>query len=232
MTCCEFEENLQKTYEFVRLLHSSGKGKVFLIRHRTLKEKLVVRLTDRPLPAYERLKSVAHPNLVRVLDVIALEDGYAELEEALSGITVEEVLETGLYRYRGAKAVLAEVCQGLSFLHEAGFIHRDVKTSNVMILDNGHCKLLDYDAARIIAPTSDTVRLGTPGYAAPEQYVGSSSVETDIYALGVLLNVMLTGRHPSEVLTRNLRARRIVLKATAVHPSRRFASAEEFRRAL
>ena len=76
------------------------------------------------------------------------------------------------------------------------------------------------------------VRLGTAGFAAPEQYVGASDQRADIFALGVLLNVMLTGRHPSEMLPESRHARRIIEKATSMNPEQRFASAEEFKRAL
>ena len=233
MNLQEYETHILEYYDIVRVLSESDQSRVLLIRHKTVGRDLVLRLSKRDLSIYSVLKKISHPNLVRVLDVIPLDDGSAELEEALRGETVKETLEGNrLFRYRNAKKVLSDLCQGLSCLHSIGIVHRDLKPANVMILNDGSCKLLDYDAARIAMPTDDTVRLGTTGYAAPEQYVGSSGITSDIYSLGVLLNVMLTGVHPSERLPKQPRARRIVLKATQVHPDKRFSSAEKFREAL
>lgn len=228
----EFEEFLLSLYDLERVLSEGEKGKVWLVRHKKLGRTLVARISGQEIGVYAALKTISHPNLVRVYDAIQLSDGFAELEEALNGVTVDKTLEGGLYRYGTAKKVLLELCQGLDYLHGLGIVHRDLKPSNVMVLKDGHCKLLDFDTARVAAPTLDTVRLGTPGYAAPEQYIGSSGIRTDIYALGVLLNIMLTGTHPSEALPRQGRARRIVLKATQIHPDKRFASAMEFAEAL
>ena len=72
----------------------------------------------------------------------------------------------------------------------APIIHRDIKPSNIMITEQNHVVLLDFNAAKLYtnASTNDTVLLGTKGYAAPEQYgFGSSSPQTDIYAIGVLI---------------------------------------------
>lgn len=229
----EYESQLETWYEPVAVLSDSTEGRVLLLRHRNLGRNLVVRFSTRDLSIYYVLKRIEHPYLVHVYDALPLEDGFVELEEAVDGKTVDQCLkETGLFRYRSAKKVLFELCLGLSALHEIGIVHRDLKPQNVMISADGHCKLLDFDAARLALPTPDTIRLGTAGYAAPEQYVGSSDVGSDIYALGVLLNIMLTGVHPSERLPKQRRARKIVLKATQVHPDKRFASAEKFREAL
>lgn len=104
-----------------------------------------------------------------------------------------------------------------------GAVHRDIKPENV-ILRGSEAVLIDFDASRIFKSenTSDTRVLGTTGYAAPEQYgIAQTDERADIYSLGVLLNIMLTGKHPSKELASG-RLGRIVQKCTMVNPKKRY----------
>ena len=99
-----------------------------------------------------------------------------------------------------ARELILRLCSTLSSLHEMGIIHRDVKPEHVMLMAEGELYLLDLDAAMGLAPekTSDTRLLGTAVYAAPEQFgLKRSDVRTDIFAVGILLNILLTGEHPA-----------------------------------
>ena len=101
------------------------------------------------------------------------------------------------------------------------------------IQKNAHFVLIDFNATRKInLAKKDTVIMGTVGYASPEQLgVAQSDARTDIYALGVLLNVMITGKHPSEKLAKG-KAGRIVRKCTSVNPDERYQSAEKLANTL
>ncbi len=104
-----------------------------------------------------------------------------------------------------------------------GAVHRDIKPENI-ILRGRDAVLIDFDAARIHKPTSetDTQVLGTVGFAAPEQYgISQSDLRADIYSLGVLINVMLTGEHPSRCMASG-RMGRIVERCTRVNPAKRY----------
>lgn len=104
-----------------------------------------------------------------------------------------------------------------------GIVHRDVKPENV-ILRGKEAVLIDFDASRIYKENmgEDTQVLGTTGFAAPEQYgLSQSDGRADIYALGVLLNIMLTGEHPSRKLAGG-RMGRIVQRCTMVNPEKRY----------
>ena len=221
-------------YGLVRVLSDRNGGKALLYMHREARRQVVLRQYERPVPLYEYLKTVTHPNLPRVFDAFACGDAYFVIEEYIDGLSVAEVLENGLYTYRGARKVLAGVCDALSVLHAQGFVHRDIKPENVMIGKDGAVKLIDFNVSRAVSPDApkDTAVLGTLGYAPPEQLgLAQSDARTDLYALGVLLNVMLTGEHPSKKAVRG-RAGRIVLKCTQIAPDARYRSAEDVKKAL
>jgi serine/threonine protein kinase len=133
----------------------------------------------------------------------------------------------------GARKVLRQVCTALQTLHDLGLVHRDVKPENVMISQKGRVVLIDFNAARQVTPEKkDTEVLGTVGYAAPEQMgVSHTDARTDIYALGVLYNVMLTGQHPTQVIPKG-RAGHVIRKCTAVNPEDRYQTADKLSAAL
>ena len=162
-----------------------------------------------------------------------MDDGQIVLEEYIDGITVADVMQTGKYNYRGARTILSEVCNALTVLHNRGVIHRDIKPENVMIEKSGRVVLIDFNASRKESTAGkDTVIMGTVGYASPEQLgLSQTDARTDIYAAGVLLNVMLTGEHPTECFARG-RAGRIVRKCTALNPDDRYQSSEKLAQAL
>ena len=102
-------------------------------------------------------------------------------------------------------------------------VHRDVKPENI-ILRGDNAVLIDFNAARLHKPeaSADTQILGTVGFAAPEQYgLSQSDLRSDIYSLGVLINVMLTGEHPSKKLVEG-RMGRVVQRCTQVNPAKRY----------
>ena len=167
-------------------------------------------------------------------DVINLEDGQILLEEYISGLTVAEFLECDTYTYRSAKKVLYGVCSAVGYLHSQGIVHRDIKPENILISQDGTVKLFDLDASRQVVSgvRKDTEVLGTIGYAPPEQFgLSQSDARSDIYAIGVLLNVMLTGEHPSCKLAKG-KAGRIVKKCTMIDPDSRYPTAEKLLQAL
>ncbi len=233
MTREAYLSQMLTTYSLVKVLANKNGGKVLQLRHKEQGKDLVVRSFDQKVVAYQRLCGLACDNLPLIYDVIDADDGQLVLEEYIEGLTVTQIMEVGRYRYRGVKRVLRGLLNGLTVLHDCGLIHRDVKPDNIMVTPNGRVVLVDFNAARTISTASqDTVVMGTVGYASPEQLgVTQSDARTDLYAVGILLNVMLTGKHPSEQMATG-KAGKIVRKCTAVNPNERYQTAQSLADAL
>lgn len=233
MTQQDYLEQLLETYRLVHVMADKNDCRVLRLRHRALDRDVVVRQLPHSVAAYTALCDLVCQNLPQVYDVINTDDGQTVLEEYVDGITVAALAEGGRIRCREAKRILRGVCHALSVLHQNGFVHRDVKPENVLVRGDGQAVLVDLNISRKVTKTGqDTVVMGTVGYASPEQLgLTQSDARTDVYACGVLLNVMLTGKHPSERLARG-RAGRIVRRCTAVNPADRYQSARKLARAL
>ena len=226
MKRAEYIENILHIYSLVGVLSEKNHCKVFRLRNKQSGNDIVLRSFSDSLAAYENLQNIRCINLPEIYDVLELDDGQIELEEYIDGMTVAQIMETGQYRASGARKVLLGVCDALTVLHSRGIVHRDVKPENVMIDEVGRVVLVDFNAARIESDAGrDTVIMGTVGYASPEQLgLSQTDARTDIYAAGVLYNVMLTGQHPSVTIADG-KAGRIVRKCTAVNPKERYQTA-------
>jgi tetratricopeptide (TPR) repeat protein/tRNA A-37 threonylcarbamoyl transferase component Bud32 len=160
--------------------------------------------------AFEResriLADLLHPNLPRIYDHFTENERSYLVMDFIEGRTLEDYLE----KANGSSLPLDQVvewaeqiCNVLNYLHnhQPPIIFRDLKPSNVMISESGHIYLIDFGIARMFKPgqSHDTIALGSPGFAAPEQYgKAQSSPRSDIYSLGALLHCLLTGVDPSE----------------------------------
>jgi len=143
-----------------------------------------------------------HRNIVSVYDYAEQDDVAYLVMEFVDGVTLKTMLDGGR-PLRGARmvSILGEVLEGLSYSHEHGVVHRDVKPANIMLPDAGEAKITDFGIARI--ELSDLTQAGTlmgsPAYMSPEQFLGEPvDLRTDIYSVGVILYQMLTGRRPYE----------------------------------
>ena len=159
------------------------------------------------------------------------------IEEYISGQTLRTILDNGnIFTEDAAITIVEELCRILLELHSANppILHRDIKPSNIIRTADGSIRLLDMNAARQADPLKkeDTELIGTVGYAAPEQYgFGASGVQTDIYAVGVLLNELVTGVLPKERVPRG-KLGKIIKKCTRIDPKDRYKSVRELLSAL
>lgn len=233
MTREQYLQDLFATYSLVSVLSDKNDCKTMRLRHNQIQKDIVVHSLPKRVAAYEELRKIRCENLPEIYDATELSDGQIVLEEYIDGITVANVMESGKYHPSGARKILKAVCNALTVLHERNIVHRDIKPENIMIDKHGRVVLIDFNISRRTSSANhDTVIMGTLGYASPEQFgVTQSDARTDIYSAGILLNVMITGKHPSEKLARG-RTGKIVRKCTGVNPNERYQSAEKLANAL
>ena len=220
-----------------------GMGQVFRARHVRLDRQVAVKfLTGEAAASPEAqarfarearaLALLDHPNIVRVHDF-----GEEEGERFLVMELVEGRPLTALLPLPPPEAVrmALQVCDALAYAHARGVVHRDIKPANILVDGEGRVKVTDFGIARVVGAGGrrDTLTavhtvVGTPEYMAPEALAGAPpDPRMDVYAVGVLLHEMVTGRPPvagAPTLTGALGT--MVRRAVALDPSRRYASAQ------
>ncbi len=253
-------------YRILRRVGQGGMGAVYEAEDARLsgkqwaiKEMSDAALTDaaervEALEAFQRealfLAALDHPNLPKVTDSFEAEGKHYLVMEFVDGQTLEELV-AGAGRPLPPETVLGlgvDLCLVLDYLHsrQPPIIFRDLKPANIMIGRDGVIKLIDFGIARLFTPgkSRDTTTLGTPGYAAPEQYgKGQTDARSDLYALGATLHFLLTARDPADdpfnfppvrrlnpAVSAELEA--VVARAVATSAGERWPSARDMRRAL
>ena len=214
-------------YVVCKTLREEKGRELLLLENTCLHQKVLLRRTGPENQVlYESLREVFHPNLREIYDVRSSEEGEEVLEEYLDGVTLAEVLAKRSLSKGEIRHIMLSLCQALGALHSLSIVHRDIKPENILLGARGRVCLIDYDAARIMnGRERDTRTLGTPGYAAPEQYgISASEIPADIFAMGVLLNVMAAGNHPAVKMCGGW-AGHIVRKCTQMDPKKRYQSA-------
>ena len=215
------DDFLKSTYEDLFPLDAAQK--VWAIRH-TGSSDICVRkeVAAESCAIARRAMNITNIHIVNIRHIIDDGDRHYIVEDYIHGSTLQE-LHDGGRRFGESEAVsyMLQLLDGLSALHGAGIVHRDISPKNVL--------LTDADPAR----SQDTQILGTAGFAAPEQFGFQRSTEkADLYSAGVLLNWMLTGVLPNERLPENPALAKIIATATEMEPKARYASAAEMAEAL
>lgn len=212
-------------YIEIKQLKQSKKSTVTLVREADGEKLFVQKKLTGQHPIYSQLQSCTHAYLPKLYEVVLSDDTTTILEEYIEGQSLgsEELSEKLIVD------AVRELCCVLEFLHGKGIIHRDIKPSNIILAKDGHIRLIDFDAARIIKDDleQDTRLLGTRGYAPPEQYGFAQTDErADIYSLGVTLEQLL-GERASK-----LQYRRIIRKCKNLNPDKRYQSVGQVKKAF
>jgi hypothetical protein len=208
-------------YEVLERLGRGGMGQVYKGHHPRLDRTVAIKVLAESLAADEDFRrrferearavaALKHPNIVQVFDFGDVDGKYYMVMEYLAGNDLGQFMaETGPLSLDQAQPLLQDVAKALDYAHAQGLLHRDVKPANIMLepLTAGEQSrqraiLTDFGMVKLRAGKSDALKtggsMGTPAYMAPEQIQGSEHIDhrADIYALGVTLYQMLTGRLP------------------------------------
>lgn len=248
-------------YEILAEIGRGGMSVVYLAIDRRLNKQWAVKEAKRnpgnnsevyeltPIAEANLLKSLDHPNIVRIVDIIE-QDGYIYIvEDFIEGRSLAEEVKKGPSSPDDVVLWGTQLCDVLQYLHtrRSPIIYRDMKPANVQLQpDKKSVKLLDFGIAKTYKPQKrgDTYNLGTRGYAAPEQFATDkqSDARTDIYSLGVTLRSLLMGKTPYDsqfyddirkqnpLVTDGLI--KVINKATNTSPDQRYQTADEFKKAL
>lgn len=261
-------------YTIISLIGQGGMGSVYLAEHKYIKQqKVAIKVINKDMvndftreklkEEAEHLASLNHPNIVHFMDYHIDEEGniYLIMEYA-EGLTLDRYIKevSGLIVESRICPIFEPLLDAVEYAHKQGILHRDIKPANIVIGADGTPKILDFGISTIIrrdTTDADNMIMGTPSYMSPEQVKGEHLDErSDIYALGVVLHQMLTGRAPYDTTTLNEheinervvneplprlqtfykyisdKMQKVVDKATAKNREDRYQSCAEFKKAL
>lgn len=228
----DFSKKLAMSYyKTIATLNESHN--VFLVQHQDTHKIFVKKILTVYNPdIYKALSTNKVCGIPQIIDYCESDNQLTLIESYISGQSLEDIIQTADLDVPAIVNYALELCDILCSLHsmQPPVIHRDIKPSNIIITEYNHVVLLDFNAAKHFseAQASDTVLLGTKGYAAPEQYgFGSSSPKTDIYAMGILLKE-LTSSLPNvpQAITE------IIEKCIELNPADRYDSVADLADAL
>ena len=219
-------------YREITVLYETEKSEVVLVKSKIDKKIYVKKtLTVYNKEVYEKIKVLNSRNLPRIYEIFEEDEFLIVIEEFLNGDNLGVIIEKRLFSEKEALRYMIDLCNAVEELHNLHIIHRDIKPENIIINNDGILKLIDYDSAREYSEekTNDTKFLGTNGYASPEQRgFNQSDSRTDIYSMGILLNVIITGAHPSKKHITG-RVKDIFDKCTKTIPDDRYQSTNELK---
>jgi len=205
-------------YQVQRIIGQGGMGAVYHAIQCSLKRPVAIKVMRRDQgqnynfeQRFERealaMAELNHPNIVNVFDFGEVGEDYLYIVmEYVDGADLMEVIRSGRMTQKMALTLLLQICDALQFAHNHGIVHRDIKPSNILLSSDGRVKIADFGLAKRSKVENSFVTLagtgmGTPDYAAPEQFDAKSDIDhrADIYALGVMIYQMLTGHLPRGV---------------------------------
>lgn len=226
---------IAEKYKALRALNTSGT--VTLAENTADGRKYVLKeLPGESAAMYRRISELPpQENLMRVCEISHQNERVIAVCEYVEGQTLDEFLSSGkAFPITELRRIISQLCNAVEHLHRYGIIHRDVTPKNVILDENLHLTLIDFDISRKFSGNreQDTTLYGTEGFAPPEQYgFRETGFTADIYALGVIMKLLLNSC-PDCPPVQEVMLRKIAAKCTRFVPEKRYGSAGAVRRAV
>ena len=240
--------------EILERIGLGGMGCVYKARQRHLDRLVALKILPLELGSNPKsaerfarearaLARLIHPNIVTIHDFGEAAGMHYLVMEYMDGMSLRELMDADRLSPAQSVDIMTRTCAGLQYAHDAGIVHRDIKPENILFDRHGHLKIADFGLAKLAVETSQDVSLtgsrqamGTLHYMAPEQWEAPAQVDhrADVYALGVLLYEMTTGRlpmgrfdPPSMLAGTPETIDEVVMSAMQREPNRRMSTAKE-----
>ncbi|HEX8412051.1 MAG TPA: serine/threonine-protein kinase [Thermoanaerobaculia bacterium] len=206
-------------YRIASILGSGGMGEVYRADDTKLGQTVALKflparlardpiLLDRLHDEVRLGRQIAHPNVCRLYDIVDWDGAHFVAMEYVDGEDLSRLLKRiGRLSHDKAVDIARGIAAGLSAAHAKGILHRDLKPANVMVDSNGEARIMDFGLA-LAAGEDDGTISGTPAYMAPEQLAGEqATVQSDLYAVGLIMYELFTGKraHSARTLPERLR---------------------------
>lgn len=258
-------QKISDRYQIIKAIGEGGMANVYLAYDTILDRNVAVKVLRGDLAGDEKFvrrfqrealsaSSLTHPNIVEVYDVGEDNGQYYIVMEFVEGRHLKELIKKrGKLTISEVIDIMLQITDGMSVAHDSYIIHRDIKPQNIMILENGLVKIMDFGIAMAMNSTQLTQTnsvMGSVHYLPPEQASGKgSTLQSDIYSMGIVMYELLTGSLPYkgdnavEIALKHLKEsipsireklpnipqsiENIIIKATAKNPKNRYTDARE-----
>ena len=258
-------QKISDRYQIMKAIGEGGMANVYLAYDTILDRNVAVKILRGDLAGDEKFvrrfqrealsaSSLTHPNIVEVYDVGEDNNNYYIVMEYVEGRNLKDLIKKrGKLTLSEVVDIMLQITDGMSVAHDSYIIHRDIKPQNIMILENGLVKIMDFGIAMAMNATQLTQTnsvMGSVHYLPPEQASGKgATLQSDIYSMGIVMYELLTGKLPYkgdnavEIALKHLKeplpsirdelptipqsVENIIIKATAKNPKNRYEDAKE-----
>jgi serine/threonine protein kinase len=203
---------LGNSYKVISLIARGGMASVYLAQQSSMNRVVAVKILDPNLssqPEFEKrfqreaqaVALLSHPNILKVFEYGRHEGSIYLAMEYLKGGNLSDRIEKAAIAPAETHRILVQIANAIDYAHRKGVVHRDIKPQNILFDETGNAFLTDFGIVKLSSETSPLTQqgsvVGTPAYIAPEHWLGEAADHrVDIYALGVVVYEMLTGKHP------------------------------------